>query len=482
MGTSSSESVRPFDVSGDMSPPGEPGSDGTRVRVATQVREQPERPTLPVADFCLTEAKAEHLAGGVGKEQLQAAANSQTETPEDDTLARLQKSIRSLQDAPEVRRLPRCAQLPPVPGLPSVDAATRASNSRSFELEARTPPRLVLRRRDALSTRVKFLSAGAIAGLLAGYFVFGSSDRAVEVAVTPQPTIDIPSLASLPSWHVEAPSAEARDITVERRVEVEAQTASVQPPARLDIQLTESETEARPPPPLPEKGGQLFAAKRQDPTCFPSASAVREKHPGGWPSWTMRAPGHEGTKCWYAAARTTAHDHRSAIMPGKETIGTTEKLGSPGVGERVTDQGNADVQNSRAVPAPLGQPNVAAPAPTVASSGTQDGEAATKAARLGVADRASERGLNLAQETALNEVVLQARACIRENLRAAYQSSEGVEQATSFLMRRCLGPFSSAIASGEASATMRFKGIVFQELSPDEWLRALEERAVGRGR
>jgi hypothetical protein len=66
------------------------------------------------------------------------------------------------------------------------------------------------------------------------------------------------------------------------------------------------------------------------------------------------------------------------------------------------------------------------PAATVASSGTtqQDGEAATQAARVDAADRASERALNPAQETVLNpaqetglnEGVLQARACIRDNI------------------------------------------------------------------
>src|SRR5437660_92009 len=30
-----------------------------------------------------------------------------------------------------------------------------------------------------------------------------------------------------------------------------------------------------------------------------TASAVTQDHPEAWPSWTMRALGHEGTKCWY---------------------------------------------------------------------------------------------------------------------------------------------------------------------------------------
>jgi hypothetical protein len=181
------------------------------------------------------------------------------------------------------------------------------------------------------------------------------------------------------------------------------------------------------------------------------------------------------------------------MMPRKETVETAEKLGSPGVlsGVRAADQGNAETQNRLTVPAPLGQPSIVTPAATVATSGTtqQDGEAATQAARAGAANRAFEQApnpaqataLNPAQQTRLNEGVLQARACIRDNIRAAYQWSEGIDQATSFLMKRCFGPFSSAIASGEASATTLFERIVFQEISPGEWLRAVQERAV-RGR
>jgi hypothetical protein len=44
-------------------------------------------------------------------------------------------------------------------------------------------------------------------------------------------------------------------------------------------------------------------------TCFASASAVRQDHPDAWPSWTLRALGHQGTRCWYPTTRTLAHDH-----------------------------------------------------------------------------------------------------------------------------------------------------------------------------
>ena len=197
------------------------------------------------------------------------------------------------------------------------------------------------------------------------------------------------------------------------------------------------------------------------------------------------------------------------------------------------DQGIADAQNNLAVPALRGQLNSAAAAAAVATPGTtRDGDVATQAAGVGAAERtpalaldpaqetalspgretalnpareatlspvretvsaaretalssaretalAPARGIVLApaRETALNDGFLQASACIRNNIKAAYRSSDTVDQATSFLMRTCFAPFSSAIASDEASAKTLFRGLVFQEISPVEWLQALEESA-----
>jgi hypothetical protein len=115
----------------------------------------------------------------------------------------------------------------------------------------------------------------------------------------------------------QAPSGKTIDITVESR----ADEASLHPTARLDIEPTE----ARPPQTWSETGKQPPAASELDPSCFPSASAVVQHHPGGWPSWTLRAPGHGGTTCWYASARPRHRAHRSEIMPRRETVGATEK-------------------------------------------------------------------------------------------------------------------------------------------------------------
>ena len=117
----------------------------------------------------------------------------------------------------------------------------------------------------------------------------------------------------------QAPPAEASGITVESRAEM-------QPTARLDLEPTE----AKPPETLLEKGKPLSAGSGHDASCFPSASAVLQNHPGVWPTWTLKAPGHEGTMCWYASARPRgsdhrprASDHRRETAPEKE-IGTTE--------------------------------------------------------------------------------------------------------------------------------------------------------------
>jgi hypothetical protein len=103
--------------------------------------------------------------------------------------------------------------------------------------------------------------------------------------------------------------------------------ASLQPTARLNI----TPTEAIPPQTSSEKGRQSSAASRNDASCFPSASAVVQNHPGGWPSWTLRAPGHEGTTCWCAASRPRGRDHRPSASgprreatPEKKTVGATE--------------------------------------------------------------------------------------------------------------------------------------------------------------
>ena len=100
----------------------------------------------------------------------------------------------------------------------------------------------------------------------------------------------------------QAPSAQTNTIPLESR----GDSAPSQPTAPLNIKPTEAKALKT----LSKKGKQLSAANLHDASCFPSASAVLQNHPGGQPTWTLRAPGHEGTQCWYAAARPRVSDHR----------------------------------------------------------------------------------------------------------------------------------------------------------------------------
>ncbi len=201
------------------------------------------------------------------------------------------------------------AKLPAVVGLRLPRMPTTVRKSTSFEPDERIPTPLRRRTSGPLSNRTKFLIAVAVAALPAGgYIIFRNFDRLVDIVVVPQAITDIPPIEFSSAREAEAPSTEAAGMAVERRAEPEVQTAPL-PPVRSDPKPTESDGQAGPPQTLPERGRQSFAASRDDSTCLPSASAVRQNYPGAWPSWTLRAPGHENTRCWYPATRTTAR-HR----------------------------------------------------------------------------------------------------------------------------------------------------------------------------
>jgi hypothetical protein len=199
------------------------------------------------------------------------------------------------------------AKLPGVAGLRLAEMPTTVPKFASFEPDECMPAPLLRRPSDPLSNRTKFLIAIAIAvaALPAGYFIFRNFDHPAAVAVAPQATTDIPPVEISSAREAEAPPTEAKSITVERGAEPAVQTALS--PVPLDTRPTEGDIQAGPPQMLPERGRRSSAASRDDSTCLPSASAVRQSHPGAWPSWTLRAPGHENTICWYAGTRTTAH-------------------------------------------------------------------------------------------------------------------------------------------------------------------------------
>jgi hypothetical protein len=116
---------------------------------------------------------------------------------------------------------------------------------------------------------------------------------------------------------VQAPSAKASGIT--------ADGASLQPTVRLSIKSNE----ASPPQTLPESGKKLSAASSHDPSCLPSAAAVLRHRQRAWASWTFKAPGHEGTMCWYASARPRARDYRRQMTPRREIVALAAPLALP---------------------------------------------------------------------------------------------------------------------------------------------------------
>ncbi len=170
------------------------------------------------------------------------------------------------------------AKLPAVADLRSAETIPKFT---SFEPDEWMPAPLLPRPSDPPSNRTKFLIAIAVAALLGGYFIFRNFDRPVDVAVVPQATTDIPLVEFSSAREADAPSTKTTGIAVEGRAEPEVQTAPAPLPAPLDAKPTEGDIRAGTAQMLPES-------------------------PGAWPSWTLRAPGHEGTRCWYATGRTTA--------------------------------------------------------------------------------------------------------------------------------------------------------------------------------
>jgi hypothetical protein len=100
----------------------------------------------------------------------------------------------------------------------------------------------------------------------------------------------------------QAPSAQAGSIPLESRGDAASSQTTV--PSNI------KPTEAKALQTSSEKGKQLSTANQYDASCLPSASAVLQTHRGGWPTWTLKAPGHEGTQCWYAAPAPRVSDHR----------------------------------------------------------------------------------------------------------------------------------------------------------------------------
>jgi hypothetical protein len=69
--------------------------------------------------------------------------------------------------------------------------------------------------------------------------------------------------------------------------------------------------------------------------CLSSASAVWAVHPRSHPKWTLRPPGHEGRKCWYA--KNSIQERRIQDSPRR----TESDLRADGQPERLSGEANA---------------------------------------------------------------------------------------------------------------------------------------------
>jgi hypothetical protein len=208
------------------------------------------------------------------------------------------------------------------------ETPTTNRRSISFEPEGRSSGQMLRRPSDPRSIRTKFLILIAVAALPAGYLFLEDSDHPVSGAVVSQVTTNRLSAEFSPLQEAKAFSSKATDITIETRIEPEAMSSTVerpielsaqstpfQPTVPLKIKPTENGIEARPPETLPQREVLYVTPNQDTSTCFPSASAVRRNYPEARPSWTLRAPGHEGTRCWYPRKRTAPDTRKEGDAP-----------------------------------------------------------------------------------------------------------------------------------------------------------------------
>jgi hypothetical protein len=278
-----------------------------------------------------------------GIDQLRLATTAGPAMADDGGHERLGTSIYGLQDQHQVCRLPRATQLQPIHGLPPVNAHKAVPTRVSIDPYQRMPTPTLGRPGRTFLGGTRFLVAGAMIAAGAGCFVVAIWPPEMDFADAPTP---MPSEARLVT-----PSPLAQTVLPPMQLKghtSESESLAQKPKLTMSSEdkLTESGNEGRSPQALPAteyrttgdtsamsgsssvhqtspnssadaalklldsappiERERRFAARVHVSTCFPSASDVRQDNPTAWPSWTLRAPGHEGTKCWYAGTRAAA--------------------------------------------------------------------------------------------------------------------------------------------------------------------------------
>jgi hypothetical protein len=284
----------------------------------------------------------------------------------DDTIEKLRALTELLRGEHPVR-LPRAKPFPPPPDPPPPELRAASSNKAVLKRLAIHPeqrwPTILHRPTSSLLERMAFPFSSALVILLCAGFVatnWPPATKAVSDAPSGPPVeTRRATLASSPqtgptSTEFDGPTVNAGGDEPPIIIQSDGKPTGNEIEAELSPTFSAGERSTAagamgavpvsgPTDQLPQEGGATEVldlqttrpnteAEEQSPaglTCYASALAVRQNAPDAWPSWTLHAPGHEGTRCWHATTRASVHDRRAELPPKRQKVGSLGAVGSP---------------------------------------------------------------------------------------------------------------------------------------------------------
>ena len=148
----------------------------------------------------------------------------------------------------------------------------------------------------------EFFIASAMSALFVGSLTHYSSHRERETPPIPVPFVllseGLSESATLSTSTKSPEPAQAFPTEPIQNAATLAETSAISPPNPVHATVHPPDAVFDTNKNSQLEGRKLIAGNRVF-TCYPSSSAVRQEHPQAWPSWTFRARGHEGSRCWY---------------------------------------------------------------------------------------------------------------------------------------------------------------------------------------